>query len=531
MTGLENVTGPERVSGPVPTVGALLERRALLDRDTPGLVAGSLRLSFGQLQAWAEEVAEALAAAGVEKGDRVAVLSRNSAEGVALYYGAARRGAILCNLNVRLTGDELAYILSDAEPVLLVAHPDFVGLADTLAVRAGIGQVWRFDAAPMPVPPERPDAGSASTAAGTVGDRAPVAATDPLLLVYTSGTTGRPKGATMTHAGMHWVSATMAYTLDYRHRDASLIPVPMFHVGGMSFVTFFVHAGATAILPPAWEPDAILDLIAEERVNHFFAVAAMLRGLLDAPAFARADLSSLRWIMAGGAPVPPDLIRAFGRLGIPVMQTYGTTETAGPATVVDAAHAEAKAGSAGLPFFHTDLRIADQAGRALPADGIGEIQVRAPHLFAGYWRNPPATTEAFADDWYRTGDLGSLDRDGYLWIRGRSRDVIISGGENIYPAEVEALLETHPSIAEVAVIGRPDAKWGEIPAAVIVSRPGTARPDEAELARFCDGKLARYKIPKRVEPSETPLPRNATGKLLRHLLRAAASQSSGRSPA
>ncbi len=513
------MTEPESAAGPVPTVGALLERRALLDRDTPGLVAGSLRLSFGQLHAWAEAVADALAAAGIGKGDRIAVLSRNSAEGVALYYGAARGGVILCNLNVRLTADELAWILADAEPVLLIAHPDFAGLAGTLAARTGIGFVWQFDEAPMPPPPEKSAAGRAAAATAVLCDRAPVAAADPVLLVYTSGTTGRPKGAVMTHAGMYWVSATMAHTLDYRRRDASLIPVPMFHVGGLSFVTFFVHAGATAILPPAWEPAAVLKLIAAERINHFFAVPAMLRGLLGAPGFARADLSSLRWIMAGGAPVPPELIRDFGRRGIPVMQTYGTTETAGPATVVDAAHAEARAGSAGLPFFHTDVRIADAAGTALPADTVGEIQVRAPHLFAGYWRNPAATAEAFAGDWYRTGDLGSLDSGGYLRIRGRSRDVIISGGENIYPAEVEAVLETHPSIAEAAVVGRPDAKWGEVPAAVIVSGPGATAPDETALARYCAGKLARYKIPKRVELSETPLPRNAAGKLLRHRLR------------
>ena len=506
-------------SGPVPTVGALLERRALLDRHTPGLVAGPLRLTFGQLQAWAKAVESALARAGVDKGDRIAVLSRNSAEGVALYYGAARRGTILCNLNVRLSEEELAWILADAEPALLIAHPDFAGLADRLAARAGIGQVWSFGDVPMPPPPDRPATGKPAIATGAVCGQTPVAAIDPLLLVYTSGTTGRPKGAVMTHAAMVWTSATMAHTLDYRRRDIGLIPVPMFHVGGMSFVTFFVHMGATAVLPPAWQPGEILALIAGERVNHFFAVAAMLKGLLDAPGFANADLSSLRWIMAGGAPVPAEPIRAFGRRGVPVVQTYGTTETGGPATVVDLAHAAAKAGSAGLPFFHTDLRIADEDGRALPADAVGEIQVRAPHLFAGYWRNPVATAEAFAGGWHRTGDVGSLDSEGYLWIRGRSRDVIISGGENIYPAEVEAVLEAHPAVAEAAVVGRPDETWGEVPAAAIVAAPGATAPDAAELARFCAGRLARYKIPRLVEESEMPLPRNTAGKLLRHLLR------------
>ncbi len=502
----------------MPTVGALLERRALLDRNALALIGGSLRLNFGQLQAWAEAVANALATVGVGKGDRVAVLSPNSAEGVALYYGAARSGAILCNLNVRLAENELAAILADAEPALLVAHPDLSDLAHTLAKRVRIGRVWRFDAAPMPRPPERPDIPNFA-AAGTVCGQSPVAAADPLLLVYTSGTTGRPKGAVMTHAGMVWASATMAHTLDYRYRDIGLIPAPLFHVGGMSFATFFVHAGTTAVLPPAWQPEAILDLIAAERVNHFFAVAAMLRGLLDAPGFAQADLSSLRWIMAGGAPVPTDLIRSFGQRGIPLLQTYGATETAGPATAVDLAHAEAKAGSAGLPFFHTDLRIVGEADRALPAGAVGEIQVRAPHLFAGYWRNPAETAAAFACDWYRTGDFGRLDREGYLWIEGRRGDLIVSGGENIFPTEIEAVLEAHPAIAEAAVVGRPDPAWGEVPAAIIVAAPGSVAPGPAELERFCTGRLARYKIPKLVEELEVPLPRNAAGKLLRLLLR------------
>jgi fatty-acyl-CoA synthase len=278
--------------------------------------------------------------------------------------------------------------------------------------------------------------------------------------------------------------------------------------------------GATLLLPRAWDPGAILALIAAEKVNHFFAVPAMLRSLVEHPAFAVADLSSLRWILCGGAPVPPDLIAAAGRRGIPVQQTYGATETAGPATLVDLAHVAAKAGSAGLPYFHTELRIANAEGAALPAGEIGEVQVRAPHVFAGYWRNVEASRAAFAGDWLKTGDLGRRDAGGYLYLVDRMKDVIITGGENVYPAELEAVLREHPSIADVAVIGAPDREWGEVPCAVVVPNANAA-PTLDALRAFCDGRIARFKQPRRLALRTAPLPRNASGKVLKHELRAA----------
>jgi fatty-acyl-CoA synthase len=317
---------------------------------------------------------------------------------------------------------------------------------------------------------------------------------------------------------MFWVSATMAATHDYAPGDVNLVPTPLFHVGGLSFATLFVHMGATLLLPRAFEPGAVLRLVAAEKVAHFFAVPAMLRALLEHPDFAAADLSSLRWILCGGAPVPTALIAAFAARGVPVMQTYGATETAGPATAVDRDHASSKAGSAGLPYFHTDLRIVGRGGAEVPAGAIGEIQVRAPHLFAGYWRNPEATAAAFAGDWLKTGDLGRRDAEGYLYIVDRAKDVVISGGENVYPAEIEAVLAAHPGIAEVAVVGLPDPEWGEVPCAVVVAKPGETVSLEG-IREFCAGKLARFKLPRRIAVSAAPLPRNATGKLLKAEIR------------
>jgi fatty-acyl-CoA synthase len=318
---------------------------------------------------------------------------------------------------------------------------------------------------------------------------------------------------------MFWVSTTIAFTHDYRHGDVHLLPVPMFHVGGMSFATIFVHRGATLAPLPAWDPAAVLALIARERVNHFFAVPAMLRGLLDIPNFARADIASLRWILSGGAPVPVDLVEAFAEHGIPVLQTYGATETAGPATAVDVAHASSKAGSIGQPYFHTEVRIADARGREVEPNIVGELQIRGPHLMSGYWRDDTATAEAFVDGWFKTGDLGRRDADGYIYLVDRAKDMIITGGENVYSAEVETVLAKYPSIAEVAVVGIPDPKWGEAVCAVVVARAPMEPPTLVALRAFCEGKIARYKMPVRLVIRTDALPRNATGKVMKSGIR------------
>lgn len=488
-------------------IGEFARRRALLNGDRTGLITGDGPLSFRAFDKLIDRVAALLRQRGIGPGDRVAVLLRNGVEFCALYYAAARLGAILCNLNWRLAPAEVELILDDAEPRLMVFDPDFaetvdqVRLPKSLATTIALGAAWRDALA---------EAGD-----GAVGYSG--GGRDPLLLVYTSGTTGRPKGAVLTHEQMFWVSTTMAATLDYRPGDVNLIPVPMFHVGGMSFATIFTHIGATAILPPAWDPETVLNLIEDKGINHFFAVAAMLQGLLDAPSLKKTDLSSIRWIMAGGAPVPPDLIRTFDGLGIPVVQTYGATETAGPATVVDLPNAVAKAGSAGLPFFHTDVIVDDGQGGCAAAGEVGEICIKGPHLTQEYWRNPSATSEAFDGGWYRSGDLGRLDDDGYLFIVDRLKDMIVSGGENIYPGEVEAALAGCPGVAEAAVIGVPDDKWGQIVCAVVVPLDGGAVTLE-QVRAHCADKIASYKLPCLVRERTEPLPRNATGKLQKHLL-------------
>jgi fatty-acyl-CoA synthase len=356
--------------------------------------------------------------------------------------------------------------------------------------------------------------------AGVSGAEAP-GDDDPLLLMYTSGTTGRPKGAVLTHRQMFWASATVVYTMDIRHSDVMLLPTPMYHIGGMCFVTILVHQGAAGVALPAWDPGEALRLVQAERVTHFMGVPTMLAGLLGHPAFAAADLGSLRWVLASAAPVPPDLIRAFAARGVVMQQSYGLTETAGPATVLSAELALEKAGSAGLPYFHTQVRVVDPDGRDAPPGEPGEIWIRGPHVITGYWQNPAATAAAFADGWFRSGDVGYRDADGCLYVVDRKQDMIISGGENVYPAEVENVLFAHPAVKELAVIGVPDAVWGEAVCAVVVPWDPAAPPSLEDLRRFCDGRLARYKLPRRLVVRGDALPRNPTGKLLKSRLREA----------
>ncbi|MGE4014534.1 MAG: AMP-binding protein, partial [Alphaproteobacteria bacterium] len=330
-------------------IGRFLSKRAQFDGDRVGLIVGDRRLTFRDLNTAANQAAHALLELGVTRGERVAVLMRNGVQYLATYYGCAKIGAILCGINWRLAAPEIDHVLRDSEASILIYDPEFAPAVDAL---------------PSPAPKllpatARPNVpGTAFDALCAIASRAePESLNDiadtPLVLVYTSGTTGHPKGAVLTHRQMFWSSTTMAASHDYHWGDVSLVPTPLFHVGGLSFATLFVHLGATLLVLPAWEPGAVLKLIAREKVNHFFAVPAMLRGLLEHADFPRTDLSSVRWILSGGAPMPVELIRAFEAAGIRLQQTYGATETAGPATLVDLGHTLSKAGSIGLPYFHT----------------------------------------------------------------------------------------------------------------------------------------------------------------------------------
>jgi len=486
-------------------ISDILSRRATMSGTDRAVIAADGSCDFAGLEAGSARMAAAFAALGIEPGDRVGLLLPAGLAFAQAFFALARLGAIVCPLNARLSAAELADILALSGIRLLLHHHEFSSTADALHLarpdvqRQELGDLDHLaDTAPLPV-------------------FHPCQPTDPVLLVFTSGTTGRPKGVVITHDQMLWASLTMVPTLDMRQGDVHLLPVPLFHVGGLSFLVHCVHLGMALVIPPRWESEAVLTLIERERVAHFFAVPVMLADLLDAPGFTPERLKSVRWVMGGGAPVPIALIRRYGDLGIPLLQTMGATETCGPGVVVDSPNALRKAGSVGRGFFHTELRLRDETGVS-PETGVpGEIQLRARHIASGYWNDPDATAQSFLPDgWFRTGDIGLMDEDGFVTLVDRARNKIITGGENVYPAEVERCLADLPGVLDVAVIGLTDPRWGEVVVAVIVANGPPPTVETIKVA--CDGRLAGYKHPRRVV-LRTALPRNATGKLLRMQLR------------
>lgn len=497
-------------------IGAILARRAYLQPDKVGLISGDQRLTFRDLNRRANQTARALAASGVKRGDRVAVLLRNCVEYYEFYFGVAKLGAILTGINWRLARPEVRYILENSGAKTLFYSEEFLESASGQRDEVPeLQQEIMVGAAPKSTVRTYRDFLS-----GFSGDDFEIIGgdDDPLVLMYSSGTTGQPKGALLTHNQLFWCSLTITHTLDHRQTDINLLPLPMYHVGGISFVTTYIHIGSTVVLIPVWDTNRALSLIEREKINHFMAVPAMLNGLLNAPEYDQYDLSSLRWLLASAAPVPADLIKAYHDRGILVLQSYGLTETAGPAIVTPKEMAIKKIGSAGLPFFHTEVRLAGFKGETVGVGEVGEILIRGPHVITGYWRNEAASRSAIRDGWFHSGDLATQDEDGYITIVDRKKDMIISGGENIYPAELERFLYKHPKLSEVAVIGVPDEKWGETVCAVVVLRKGETLTLD-ELRAFCDGQIARYKMPRKLIIRKDPLPVNPTGKLLKGELR------------
>ncbi len=494
-------------------VGQFLARRAELHPDREGLVFGSTRLTYRQFNEEANRVAHAFRALGVRKGDRVGLLLMNSSRFCQLYFGLAKMGAVIVTLNWRLAPPELEWICQNAGVRWLVFDGEFSSAVESIRQRLGVERyVGAGDPAPWTLSLEALLAAAPDGEPPTEGRD-----DDPLLIMYTSGTTGRPKGAVLTHANLFWASATVCSTLDFRIGDRVLLVMPLYHIGALIYLTVDVHRGCTTILMRAFDPPAMLETIRAERVDHFLAVAAMLQALRDVPRFEEA-IASVRWLLCGAAPVPVPLIEAYARHGITVQQSYGLTETTGPAAVLGPERAREKAGSTGKAFFHTELRVVDDAGRDAAPRQVGEVRVRGLHVIREYWQDPTATAQTIRDGWLHTGDLAWQDEEGFLYIVDRKKDMIISGGENIYPAEVESCLYGHPGIAEVAVIGLPDPRWGESPCAIVVPKAGRELSAE-EVIAFCQGKIARYKIPRSVIVSTAPLPRNPTGKVLKRLLR------------
>jgi len=455
-------------------------------------------ISYAELAVRVRRAAAALARLGVKRGDAVAWLGLNHPAVLVLLFACARLGAMLAPLNWRLAPPEIARVAADCAPRVVLVEKGFAG------VLAGLD-------------PEALEGGAEGEAPREGNEDS------PLLLCYTSGSTGAPKGVVLTQRALAWNAVNSSHMHDLTSADRILTTLPLFHVGGMNIQTTpALHAGASVTLHAKFDPQAALDAIERERITLTVLVPAQLEAMMALPRWASADLSSLRTISTGSTIVPEAFVRKVCARGVPVIQVYGSTETCPIATYVRAADALRKAGSGGVPALHCEVRVLGDDGGELPAGADGEIVVRGPNVATGYWNSPQESRQAFRDGWYHSGDLGHFDEEGHLYVVARRKDLIISGGENIYPAEVESVLADSPAVAEACVVGRPEPRWGEEVVAAVVLKPG-ARMTEAEALALFQGRIARYKHPREVR-FLAQLPRSALGKVQKDAVRAAISQ-------
>ena len=492
-----------------------IDHAAAWDGDRTALHFEGAEVTYTAFADRISRVAGALRELGIGTCDRVAYLGYNGPAILELLFACARLGAALTPLNWRLAAPEYAFILADSTPKLLFVEDPFYDIAAQVTGKLGAIRC----------------VGLGSTQGDWLDYRETVLAAEPLtsahtnlgeatvLIVYTSGTTGRPKGAMLPQSALFWNAVNATLTLSMTRNDHVLTAIPMFHVGGLNIQTTpALHLGATVTIAPRFDAGAILALIAEQRPTLFIAVPAMIQALINHPEWQETDLSSLRMFTTGSSTIPLPLLRGWLDRDIPVTQVYGLTESGPVSTVTPVADAERKVGSCGKPAPYCEARVVDAGDSDVAVDVRGEILLRGPSVTTGYWNNPQATAEAFADGgWFRTGDIGHWDDEGYLYIDDRAKDVVISGGENVYPAELEDVLAGCLNIAEAAVVGRPDSKWGEVPVAVVVARDTRWRDKQAVLDLF-EGALARFKHPKDVVFVDV-LPRNSMGKVLKFELR------------
>ncbi|MEU6117558.1 o-succinylbenzoate--CoA ligase [Streptomyces sp. NPDC047117] len=489
-------------------LGSWPARRA---RKTPHRIAvrhEGAATTYAELHDRTTRLARALRATGVRRGDRIAYLGPNHPSFLETLFAAGALGAVFVPLNTRLTGPEIAHQLADSGAKVLLYGPSHAGLVADLA---DAGDVRTY----VEVGDEYEEL-LASASDEPIDE--PVTADDTCIIMYTSGTTGRPKGAMLTHGNLTWNAINVLVDTDLIADERALVSAPLFHTAGLNMLALPVLLkGGTCVLVEAFDPEATFDLIEQHRITFMFGVPTMFEQVARHPRWADADLSSLRILTCGGSPVSTPLIATYQERGLTFLQGYGMTEASPGTLFLDAEHAAGKAGSAGVPHFFSDVRVVGPGLTPVDVGERGEVVVRGPHVMPGYWGLPEETAASFTEGWFRSGDAARIDEDGYVFIVDRLKDMIISGGENIYPAEIEDLLLAHPDIVECAVIGVPHDKWGEVPRAVVVPREGAALDPDEVLATLT-GRLAKYKLPKSVVLAGE-LPRTASGKLLKSRVR------------
>jgi fatty-acyl-CoA synthase len=512
--------------------GDLLANRARLTPDRCGLVEYPARRehTFATLADRAERIAGLLHHRwGVKQGDRVSILAPNSVAYLDLFFGLARLGAVFVPLNWRLTTRELAGVVIDCSPSVIFYSSQY---EQTAAGLCGVLERCHL------VPLDGPDAGPNALYETMLADAQPtmlpdpaISAEDTITILYTSGTTGKPKGAAISHRMVLWNCINTMISWELTAHDISPVFTPLFHSGGLfAFMLPLFYAGGRVVITASFDPDESLRIIAREHATVILGVPAIFQLWLKSAALASTGLSNVRWFISGGAPCPVPLIREWRTATHTILrQGYGLTEAGVNCFSMTDDESVRKEGSVGKPIFHSAMRVIGPDGNEVPAGEAGELCISGPHLFSGYWKNPEATALVLKDGWLHTGDMARRDAEGFYTIVGRYKDMIISGGENVYAAEVEAVFLEHPAVAAAALIGQPDPQWGEAGVVIVVCKDGHVC-NPADLLTFCSGRLARFKVPKRIEFAQA-LPVSPYGKVEKSVLRSIYIHEPGSTPA
>ncbi|MBY6685648.1 long-chain fatty acid--CoA ligase [Rhodococcus sp. BP-149] len=494
-------------------VGSWIRRRV---RQSPGASAIEFRgrtLSYDEVDDRTVRLAHVLRGLGVRRGDRVGILSSNHPAYLELLFSCGVLGAVFVPLNARLTAPEVAFAVEDSGLSVLVHSAE---LGDIAATAVGVSGVRRI------VLDDEYDTLVAGADSGRIDEA--VGGADPCFIMYTSGTTGRPKGVVMSHDNVLFAVLNAILDLDLCSDEVALVCAPLFHTAALDMVALpILFKGGVVIVEEGFDAGRVLDIVESRSVTYTFGVPTILDSLVAHSRWAETDLTSLRRIVVAAAPVPPRTLRAYAERGVTMCQGYGLTESGPGATILASVDAERKVGTAGVPHTFTDVRIVDGMSNPVPAGERGEIQIQGPNVMTEYWGRPDATAEVFDDGWLRTGDIGIADAEGFITIVDRLKDMIISGGENIYPAEIEAALLDLPGVESCAVFGVPDPRWGES-AVAAVTFTDAAEMTIGSLADALGGRIARYKLPKRYVLVDD-IPRNPTGKIRKDLLRERYSES------
>ncbi len=497
-------------------IGYWTGRRSLLDGEQLALVSHQHEFTYQQLHQRTNQLAHALLAQGVRKGDRISTLMLNSHQVFELLFAAAKLGAVLVPINNRLTAPELTYIFNDATPSICFYHQEFTEQQQAISQQVGCSNWINCGSGGDGSGDERYEALLIAMPEHDLNFD--ITTDDLMLMMYTSGTTGQPKGAMLSHGNIEWNALHVAGRLPLGGDDTILVVAPLFHVGGINVLgTPGLYLGATLVVLPQFDPKQVLETFAERRITTMLGVPTMWQAIIQELEQNPQELPDIRFLLGGGSPCPMTILRYFAEQNIEFMEGYGLTESTALACILDAKDTSRKNGWIGKPVFHLEAIIADELDQQVAPHQAGELLLRGPTIFHGYWNQAEATRQAFRNDWFHTGDLAIMDEEGFIQIVDRKKDMIISGGENIYPAELEQTIYQLDNVDQVAVIGIPHPKWQEVPCAIIVKKAASGLTED-DVEQFCANHLAKFKQPKTIHFVDE-LPISGSGKILKTELR------------